>query len=193
MKILGIFAHPDDEVIFGWPIFQQYHIEKHLICVTGSDSRLRCLNQLSGKCNFSWESPRIKDGEIHKNIPAFEIFVENAIENAHPDFIFTHNPHGEYQHPDHISIFNALYNMDSVKNMLITDIRISVKSKKYNIPSTNLEFSQEEIDKYYMNEFSTSSIDEDFYNLAKRIYDSENAWTWDRGPIKTCKLFLQNN
>ena len=28
MKVLMVFAHPDDEIIFGWPIFQDPTIEK---------------------------------------------------------------------------------------------------------------------------------------------------------------------
>ena len=34
MKVLMVFAHPDDEIIFGWPIFQDSTIEKELIMVT---------------------------------------------------------------------------------------------------------------------------------------------------------------
>ena len=34
MKVLMVFAHPDDEIIFGWPIFQDPTIEKELIMVT---------------------------------------------------------------------------------------------------------------------------------------------------------------
>ena len=33
MKVLMVFAHPDDEIIFGWPIFQDPTIEKELIMV----------------------------------------------------------------------------------------------------------------------------------------------------------------
>ena len=34
MKVLMVFAHPDDEIIFGWPIFQDPTIEKELVMVT---------------------------------------------------------------------------------------------------------------------------------------------------------------
>lgn len=189
MKVLAVFAHPDDEAIFGWSIFQEPENDKRLICVTGSKIRLHCLNLLSEQYNFSWASPRIEDGKVSQNTDKLTEVINLEVKKFNPDAILTHNPHGEYQHPDHMSIFDTLYKMESIKNLLITDIRISIKSKKYNIPSTSTVFSKKELDKYYTKEFCKKTLNKSFYETAKHIYQSKKVWTWDRGPIEVCKLF----
>ena len=42
MKVLMVLAHPDDEIIFGWPIFQNFRIQKEIImCSTDYNNPAR--------------------------------------------------------------------------------------------------------------------------------------------------------
>ncbi len=192
MKVLSIFAHPDDEVIFGWPLFQKPLITKHLICVSGNEKRLACLDKISNIGNFSWETLGLPDGNISNCSDELSKSLNKKINDFKPDLVFTHNPHGEYQHPDHVSIFSVLYNLDCTENLLITDMRASCLSKKHNIPSTSPDIPKDEL-RYYLKILCQIEIDIDFYHSCKEIYSLKQVWTWDREPIKKCRLVWAKN
>ncbi len=148
MKVLALFAHPDDEIIFGWPIFQKKQIIKHLICATEDKDRLKALDEVSRAMSFTWETAGLKDMETHKGVSKLNDCLSLAIEKINPDVVITHNFHGEYGHPDHTCLFKTSFEHPMIENLLVTDISTSVKSKKYKFPHQNRITDDEK--RYYL-------------------------------------------
>lgn len=187
MKTLCIFSHPDDELIFGWPIFQQKQIEKHLLCVTGGEKRLNALSEIAKKLGFTWETLNIEDMQIEKHKEELDKYLTIAVKKFKPDIIFTHNPFGEYNHPDHKAIFETVFNNKLVKNIIITDLVFSIKSSKWEqILSIPNEFI-----KYY-NYCLCRCFDKKICSELSYIYKENGCWTWKEkyGDANSCKLFL---
>jgi LmbE family N-acetylglucosaminyl deacetylase len=178
MKILGIFAHPDDEIIFGWPIFQQKAIHKHLLCMTGIKERLCCLNKISALLDFSWTCPQLTDGNL-VNVPNLvSDAIQSAIKEFQPELIFCHNSEGEYGHPDHKTIFNVV-RKGVFPNVLISDIIVPVKSSKWELITSITDLS------YYQNEVSHIHRNDTLYETSRRIYKDGGYWTWKNYPVPT--------
>lgn len=204
-KVLGIFCHPDDEVLFGWPIFQSDEYEKYLIICCDDSCRNRperkkalygvCLQEkiapysiLSEGNNFYALPTRRADYLLTDAIENISRCLEEAITNIEPDYIFTHNPVGEYGHGSHRLLFEIVSQHPKVKNLLITDMcqRSNHRSNK-EIPQIIKEV-------YYNHQIFLKCISEkldmNFYNRCKVIYDRYNAWTWSKPPIEHCNLYL---
>lgn len=183
MKILGIFAHPDDEIIFGWPIFQQKHLDKHLLCITGRQERLECLHKVSSILNFTWSCPQLTDGYLQGLSNLVVEAIQLNIERYNPALVFCHNSEGEYGHPDHKTIFDAVLKSEAA-NMVISDIIVPVKSSKWSLVT---HISNPE---YYQNKICTVSKDETKYEEISQVYQKNNFWTWGHYPSPSeCNLY----
>jgi len=199
-KVLGIFCHPDDEILWGYPIFQNGNIEKYLIilcddyvrrgpqrrqalqkiCQQENINLVRCLSENNNFYSLSTRRPNLLKDAIKR----IELSFEAVIKNIKPDYIFTHNPAGEYGHGSHRLLFELVSQNDLVKNLLITDI----------CQESNHRSSKEIPDiieqAYYKNWKGLVQLDMDFYNRCKAIYDKYNSWTWSKDPIEQCNLYL---
>jgi len=201
-KVLGIFCHPDDEILWGWPIFQSNKFEKHLvICcddfLRRGPIRRQALQQvckqenirlercLSENNNFYSLPTRRATNLLTDAIKRIELTFEAVIRNIKPDYIFTHNPMGEYGHGSHRLLFELVSQNELVKNLLITDI-----CQKSNHRST--DFIPKFIwDLYYEKSFWDQFVlDMDFYNRCKAVYDKYIAWTWSKPPIEFASLHI---
>ena len=201
-KVLGIFCHPDDEILFGWPIFQATDIEKYLIICCSDFSRKGVRRELALKeickneninlfvCldednNFYALPTRKADYILTEAINVIETQIEKAIIEIKPDYIFTHNPVGEYGHGSHRLIFELVSQNELVKNLLITDICQESNHRSHKeIP----KFIQQI---YYSNIFRKNcNFNIDFYNRCKATYDKYYAWTYSEEPITECSLYL---
>lgn len=202
-KVLGIFAHCDDEILFGWPIFQSDEFEKHLIicCDDSTRNRLgrkRALKQvckqeninlykiLSEDNNFYAMPTRRANYVLTDAVSHIEFWLEKAITDINPDFIFSHNFQGEYGHGSHRLLFQLVSQDPKVKNLFITDI-CSKSNHRSSISIPKFIW-----DLFYKGNLWKENIvlDYDFYQRCKNIYDRYNAWTWSKEPIKQCSLFL---
>ena len=138
MRVMGFFAHPDDETVFLGGTFAYLctsGVEVHFICATRGEGgemgdppicarsdlgevrerELTCaVNSLGGKSLefLDFKDPLVgPEGELYP-------FCDSDSEVAHrlkehlrriqPDVVITHGPGGEYGHPGHIQAHQAL-------------------------------------------------------------------------------------
>ena len=205
-KVLGIFCHPDDEVLFGWPIFQSDEYEKHLvICCDDSlrnrpgrkkalqevckQENINLVSCLSEDNNFYALPTRRADYLLTDAINRINVQIEKAIIKTNPDFIFTHSPVGEYGHGSHRLLFEIVSQHPLVKNLLITDICEESNHR-----------SSKEIPKFIWDRFYSENLwrenailDEGFYLRCRAAYNSYNSWTWCKDPIPLCNLYSVKN
>jgi LmbE family N-acetylglucosaminyl deacetylase len=205
-KILGIFCHPDDEVLAGWPIFQSDEYEKHLIILCDDALRNRPLRKralldvcqqenigligcLSLDNNFYALPTRRADSLLTHAIIDINKVIEIGIDFIKPDYIFTHNPVGEYGHGSHRLCFELVSQHPKVERLIFTDMCQESNHRS----SAQIPFSVREA--YYVEKFDEAIkiLDVNFYNRTKAIYDKHNAWTWSKPPIKTAILFYLRN
>lgn len=137
---IGVFAHPDDEWLAGWPVFQRMDVRLGVIFFVG-DNR-----PATSSSNKSWKS-LLRDVLNGLNIQllgclgcAPDFFrsprserrvwrdsIQSLLANARTrDFtnagLITHNPVGEYGHPDHIEVHRAVLDVCSHLPLLISDL-----------------------------------------------------------------------
>lgn len=204
MKILMVLAHPDDEVVFGWPLVQTGLTSgTELSLLTLSDNRGKRgdgpVNALAEICaanrihlidvervdsNFYRTPPRYSKPVLSSVINLFQDSVKEAIAEVCPDFIFTHNPMGEYGHGDHRFVFNIV-SMFSIP-LMMTDICFT----------NPCHLSSKEIPDIYRKRFYNYAdgqyylLDMDWYTRMRIIYEKHKAWSWSgHDPVKECNMF----
>ena len=207
-----VVAHPDDEILFGWPVFFNEEYEKHLIICSSdyyNENRKWCkyrknslkkvceLENVSHTCldyNSSFyltqtrRPPGIPSGEPGDSFSPFRAMCDDIVQNLTNrvddyDYIFTHNPYGEYGHMDHKLLFELILK-NTNKPLLFTDIVMSSNwSEGY--PKRNKKI--EEL--FYKNKKEDFLIDWEKYNKYKKIYEEDGVWTWSRKTPEKCSLF----
>lgn len=196
MKILMVLAHPDDEVIFGWPILQQERVEKEVLicssdennpnrewCARRKHTLLNLCKSLDIPCrclryNSAFYKADARKGELKQ----IRQHISEEIRKSEFDFIFTHNPLGEYGMLDHILVHHIVLSTVT-KPILISDIVL----ENIWMPTTTLPDSYKRV--YYTRKFSSNVLDTNFYNKCKDFYTKDRVWTWSKPPVKTCSLY----
>jgi len=204
MNILMILAHPDDEVIFGWPVIQT-HKNDNISLLTLSHNRTKYgggpENALKEVCainkiqslelprldtNFYRLPPRYEDYTLPMCIKQFKTNITQAVGMVMPDIVFTHNPMGEYGHGDHKMVFNLVAEF-CFSRLLLTDICFFNKChlSSAHIPSIYEDYLYDTAtDKQYC------ELDLDWYNTMMRIYRNYDAWSWGgHDPVTECNLY----
>jgi len=181
-------AHPDDEVIFGWPVLQQ---AKKIICCSSDlnnperawcKDRKLALKEIGQKVgaeviclDYNSEFYRLptRDGSLMRL--ANDIFSLLEPEEV----LFTHNPWGEYGHLDHVLVHQIARR--SGKRLLYTDISLEagwLPSLMY-LPT--------------MPPVGSFTNEQKFYAECKAIYDKWNCWTWSKPPIERTSVYEDSN
>jgi len=185
VKVLMVMAHCDDEVVFGWPMLQskEYEIEL-LVCSHKADRKKRCLdmcNHLQIKANVldfpcGFYSMETKDSTRKK-------FLEHIIREVSKkefDFIFTHNPWGEYGHDDHRLLSAILF--QKYTNIITTDIFLNTNW----LPETSLQGSMLEFLQFASREQIDCTNDLTHYNKCLSFYGGK---AWDKEPVKQTTIY----
>ena len=197
-KIVMVLAHPDDEIIFGWPIFQMEGLKKEvLICTSDKHNKERkwCKHRkkpLFEICEhfdvpvtcLDYNSEFYKMNTRDESLTHMYQDVLSHLNKMDYDFVFTHNPMGEYGHLDHTHIFQLL--LTHVKcPLLYTDICININWPSFDaIPERYRQM-------YYTQPvFENMSYNKDVYDYCESVYRNHDVWTWSRPPVERCSLFM---
>lgn len=219
-RILILMAHPDDEVIFGWPILQDASIQKEiLICSNDRFNKRRrriahrrhalqemcdelsipqvCLDYNSEFYRYPVRKPRSLPRRILRRLGAKHVaglfrrpailysdFVRDVQDRASRfagDYIFTHNPWGEYYHPDHMLVFNIALTLE--KRLLFSDAYVPHdwfrdKQAPEKLKSLYLETKVGD----FVNDVRQ-------YERHARHYYARRVWTWNRPPLAECTIY----
>lgn len=190
MKVLGIFTHPDDEVIFGWPIFQDKLINRHLaICIddykkagTAKSDALKEVCQVEGiKLDWIGHSEgsyfrmmRVPDvtTPVHR-IQNLIKKILRIVDFVKPDYVFTHNFWGDNGNSEHRLTSEIVVNFVMGYNILMTDRCDSNNAwLAYDtIPRMHREFFLPK------NVLKNCSLSEEFFLRCKAVYDKYGMWT----------------
>jgi LmbE family N-acetylglucosaminyl deacetylase len=185
-------AHPDDEVIFGWPILKQ--VSSILICSNDKNNlerawcryRYKALEDLGQKLGIPVKSLDY-DSEFYK-LNARDGSLQRFIEDVHSnidvfaDTIYTHNWWGEYGHLDHILIHYVMLQYQAKKGIRIITSNIHLQMKEW------VSFDLKPICPGYQMNRVTNSMD--LYNELKAIYDKYGVWTWSTDPVMECNTYV---
>lgn len=197
-RVLMIVAHCDDEIICGWPILQDPAIKKTILMVSSdryNRSRQWCAHRkfvfmdvcklLRVKCKVldfdsNFYALPSRDGSL--------INVESNIarvlgDGSEYDYVFTHNPFGEYGHLDHKYLFQTTIQL-ARKPVLITDICMQSDWTNSN------ELNERMREMYYRLCLGEATLDRNFYDQVKKQYELAKVWTWNQQPTSGCKLFI---
>jgi len=190
-RINLLLAHPDDEVIFGWAVLKG---AKRIICCSNdlnNPERAWCkdrnkalleIGNLVGAevvCldnNSEFYRLPTRNGDLNSFVNNVMNVVNMIVGDYHDNLIFTHNSWGEYGHLDHILV-NQIAHLTKY-DLITSDI--------------TLDAGWFEVDNNLIgrkNFISNHTIDLDFYNRCKKIYDKYGCWTWSKEPVKECNLY----
>jgi LmbE family N-acetylglucosaminyl deacetylase len=107
---LMIVAHPDDELIFGGAELIKYGPEYKVICLTNKSNKIRSkeFKKVMEKLNVgSWEMLNYEDTLY----PTQQFDLKDILKSREWKKIVTHNPIGEYGHPQHKLVFDSVLNI----------------------------------------------------------------------------------
>ena len=170
-RILGVFAHADDEAICGWPVMQNQDAERFLLTVCDKNERLsdildnlcrgQGIERVRHKGNFE---PRFSLSRTGSETVTIARLIAEAVREIKPDKVVTHNEWGEYGHPDHILLSQLVRNYTTVP---VVTSNIEIPSMVWLKPKV--------LAPVYPSGFEGVDRNEGFWNAAKGAYG--DLWT----------------
>lgn len=186
-NITMLIAHPDDEVIFGWPMLKEV---KKIICCssdlnnpvrTWCKDRKKALQEVGNivgaeviclDYNSEFYRADARNGDLWKMTSEIMSLLQSV------ELIYTHNPWGEYGHLDHVLVHQIA--RASGKQLIYSDMCIEAGW----LPCIPWQRLQSLVGSY------TNDIS--FYERCKEIYLKYNYWTWSKDPIMKADLYADN-
>jgi LmbE family N-acetylglucosaminyl deacetylase len=195
--VLMVLAHCDDELVCGWPIFQNPKIRKSLIIVSSDRNNLErqwcshrkfvsqdlCRSLGIDSCILDHDSEFYRLDHRSGKLANLEQDILRSIRKFSFDYLFTHNPQGEYGHLDHVFISNLLLRAADYP-LLISDL--SMTSDWTKAPPASHRFART----YYRNPVGEFVLDHAFYRCVMQFYETRGVWTWSQLPEHKCNLFF---
>lgn len=193
MKALAIFAHPDDEILWGWPIMQDPQIKKYLLTVSDNHNGygVHAVEALREVCKLA--DVRLVDciglpSEYYKVATRYKAFtlmrevvpmiisgIRAAIWEVWPDFIITHNPFGEYGNGDHRLLFNIVSTLHETDKITI-NFTDACQWNRSHLSSETIP--RRIVEAYYRNRLDDYELNEDWFVSLQRVYEVHKAWSW---------------
>lgn len=194
-KVVLVLAHPDDEIIFTNSILKR--VDKTIICFQNIPQEIliskgryqSALNyplknfyqlgltqsRFSNKI-INWRKPLETkygiDGYLNKNDykKNYKLLFEKLAKILTKDcVVITHNPWGEYGHPEHIQV-----------NRVISELALKKRFEFFVtgfVSTSTLEYSRLLMNRLSSN-FIKYEIDIELYQSIKKLYDKNLCWTW---------------
>jgi hypothetical protein len=162
-KVLIFMAHPDDEILFGWPIFFNPNYEKKVII-----------------CSSDYNNPQRQWCKYRKN-SLFKVCEQEGVPVHCLDYDSSFYKTATRRPKDLPR--NDWGDSNSTKPILITDINI--KSNWH----TKKDFTNTLETLYYSNKLSEHSIDTNKFKAYCDIYKQDGVWTWSREVPSFCNLY----
>jgi len=196
-RVLMVLAHCDDELVCGWPILQDHTISKSLVIISSDRNnadRQWCSHRkfvTQDLCKSLGIDVRILDydSEFYRlsqregQLVKLEQEILAEVERQSFDFLFTHNPHGEYGHLDHVFLSNLMYRAVE-RPLLMSDItlqsdwtQVGAKSERYRRT-------------IYSERVGTAELDGSFDRRGMLFYESRGVWTWSQDPNASAGMYL---
>lgn len=195
--VLMVLAHCDDELVCGWPIFQNPKIKKSLIIVSSdrnnSERQWCCHRKFVTQdlcrslgidfCILDHDSDFYRLDHRSGKLANVEQDIFRSIRRFSFDYLFTHNPHGEYGHLDHIFISNLL--MRAADHPLLIS-GLSMTSDWTKAPPGSARYDRI----YHRNPVGEFALDRSFYRRVMQFYETRDVWTWTLEPAEKTFLYL---
>ncbi len=179
-----LMAHPDDEIIFGWPAIKE--ASKIIICSSDlhNNDREWCRNRklaLKEVCELLNKELVCLDynSEFYR-LPTRDETLKKMAVDVQKEIVgnvFTHNSWGEYGHLDHILV-NVLARQKTA--IFYSDIALEINWLPIKKVPSGLFIKEVENDL-------------DLYNKVKAIYDKYGVWTWSFDPVLKAKIYYDNS
>ena len=131
---------------------------------------------------FNWSNPSETkygiDGYVNRidYVRNYKLLYSKLFKILNKDvLVVTHNPWGEYGHPEHIQVNRVIYELSKIKNFefFVTGF----------VSTSTLIYAR-----YFINRLSNDHIkyktNPELYNTIKKIYEKYNCWTWFQEPMQ---------
>lgn len=189
-----VVAHPDDEILFFNSVISSDNTI--IICYGPSSTKAVSDGREKLKSGYPFRKvvfldipeANVYDGvsfakrkvtsegvSVTKNSDKYNKNYDQVLERlssqlSSGDTVFTHNPWGEYGHPEHVQVFNAIYSlMDELKLTIFVNGYVSDKTSDFMFRRLNLISSESFL----------RNPDDELGQKVKRHYIDNNCWTWN--------------
>jgi hypothetical protein len=195
--MLGVFAHPDDELIFGWPVLDE--LDGLLIVSNNHNSYPNAWRATEEICrdlnipcwtvgldnNFYRLPTRRADLTLPQAVEKVNAGITSALRETQSKRVFTHNQWGEYGHGDHRLVHDIVIRHPGMEYVWVSDM----------CQANKCHLSTEEPPKRITVKLGPPirmrcQLDRAMYERGKRVYETHSAWSWYGHSVHdTCNLY----